>query len=79
MEQLALNPLVFCKKINVLYNKGGKYYELNCTVPFGFFNNYLLMRLQNKNNVWYFTKINTLNYNRLIDFLVIADSFHVEE
>ena len=79
MEQLALNPLVFCKKINVLYNKAGKYYELNCTVPFGFFNNYLLMRLQNKNNVWYFTKINTLNYNRLIDFLVIADSFYVKD
>ena len=51
IEQLAINPLVFCKKISVLYNKTGKFYELNCTIPFGFFNNYLLMRLQFKRNI----------------------------
>ena len=30
------------KLINVMIGVGdGKFYELNCTVPFGFFNNYL--------------------------------------
>ena len=79
IEQLALNPLVFCRKINVQYNKTGKFYELNCTVPFGFFNNYLLMRLQFEKNIWYFTKITTLNYNRLLQILTIADSFHIKK
>ncbi len=77
IEQLALNPLVFCKNISSLYNKTGKFYELNCTIPFGFFNNYLILRLQNEKNNWYFTKITSLNYNRLLDFLFIADSFQI--
>ena len=78
IEQLALNPLVFCRNISVMYNKTGKFFELNCTVPFGFFNNYLLLRLQLEKKNWYFTKITTLNYNRMIEFLTIADSFHLQ-
>ena len=78
MKQLALNPLVFCKKIASLYNKTGKFFELNCTIPFGFFNNYLILRLQNEKKNWYFTKITTLNYNRMLDFLIIADSFQIK-
>ena len=53
----------------MLYNASGKFYELNCTIPFGFFNKYLIMRLQYKENLWYFTKIMTLNYNRLIELI----------
>ncbi len=77
VEQLAINPLVFCKKIDMLYNASGKFYELNCTVPFGFFNNYLIMRLQYKENLWYFTKIMTLNYDRLLELIAIAETFKV--
>ncbi len=77
IEQLAINPLVFCKKIDMLYNASGKFYELNCTVPFGFFNNYLIMRLQYKENLWYFTKIMTLNYDRLLELIAIAETFKV--
>jgi hypothetical protein len=77
LEQLALNPLVFCNKINMLYNATGKFYELNCTIPFGFFNKYLIMRLQYKENLWYFTKIMTLNYNRLIELISVAESFKI--
>ena len=77
LEQLALNPLVFCNKIDMLYNASGKFYELNCTIPFGFFNKYLIMRLQYKENLWYFTKIMTLNYNRLIELISVAESFKI--
>ena len=77
IEQLAINPLVFCKKIDILYNASGKFYELNCTIPFGFFNNYLIMRLQLKNKFWYFTKITTLNYNRMIELITIAETFKI--
>ena len=77
IEQLAINPLVFCKKINMLYNASGKFYELNCTIPFGFFNNYLIMRLQYEENLWYFTKIMTLNYNRMMELITIAETFKI--
>lgn len=79
IEQLALNPLVFCNNVTSQYNKAGKFYELNCTVPFGFFNNYLLIRLQLEGNIWYFTKITTLNYDRLLELLTIADSFEIKK
>ena len=77
LEQLAINPLVFCNKVDMLYNASGKFYELNCTIPFGFFNKYLIMRLQYKENLWYFTKIMTLNYNRLIELISVAESFKI--
>ena len=77
IEQLSINPLVFCKKIDMLYNASGKFYELNCTIPFGFFNNYLIMRLQYEKNLWYFTKIMTLNYNRMIELTRIAETFKI--
>lgn len=78
LDQLAINPLVFCKKIDMLYNASGKFYELNCTIPFGFFNNYLIMRLQYKKNFWYFTKIMTLNYTRMIELITIAETFNIK-
>ena len=79
IQQLAINPLVFCRKINTKYNKTGKFLELNCTIPFGFFNNYLILRLQYENNNWYFTKMTTLNYNRLLELFTIADSFEIKK
>ena len=35
------------------------------------------MRLQYKENLWYFTKIMTLNYNRLIELISVAESFKI--
>ena len=46
LEQLTINPLVFCKDLSKAYNQTGVYFELNCTFPFGFFNKYLILRLQ---------------------------------
>ena len=78
LEQLATNPLVFCKNINTKYNKTGKFFELNCTVPFGFFNNYIILRLQYDKNIWYFTKLMTLNYNRMQQLITIAETFQIK-
>ena len=36
------------------------------------------MRLQYKENLWYFTKIMTLNYDRLIE-LKIAETFKINK
>ena len=78
LEQLANNPIVFCDNITKQYNKNGVFFELNCTVPFGFFHKYLALRLQFENMSWYFTKVTSLNYNRFKELLNIAETFNIK-
>ena len=75
LEQLALNPLIFCDDINKLYNMEGIFYELNCTIPFGFFHKYLILRLQYSNELWYFKKITSLSYKKMKKLISIAETF----
>ncbi len=79
IELLATNPLVFCNNVSKNYNKNGIFFELNCTVPFGFFNKYLILRLQYQDMVWYFTKISSFNYYRLKELVIIAETFDVKK
>ena len=79
LEVLSSNPLVFCNEVSKQYNKNGVFFELNCTIPFGFFNKYLILRLQFQDMVWYFKKITSLNYYRLIELLQIAETFDVKK
>ena len=79
LNQLVINPSVFCNPIQKNYNKTGIVFDLECTIPFGFFNKYLILRLQFENMVWYFTKITSLNYNRLIELRNIAESFQIKK
>ena len=79
IEQLASNPLIFCNQVSKQYNKNGVFFELNCTIPFGFFNKYLVLRLQFQDMVWYFSKITSLNYYRLKDLLIIAETFDAKK
>ncbi len=79
IEQLASNPLIFCNQVSKQYNKNGVFFELNCTIPFGFFNKYLILRLQFQDMVWYFSKITSLNYYRLKELLVIAETFNAKK
>ena len=79
LEQLVANPFVFCNNIQKQYNKEGVFFDLNCTVPFGFFNKYLILRLQFEDMMWYFTKITSLNYNRFIDLVNIAETFSTKK
>ena len=78
VEKLSSNPLIFCDQVSKQYNKNGVFFELNCTVPFGFFTKYLILRLQFQDMVWYFTKITSLNYYRLKELLTIAETFNVK-
>ena len=79
IEKLASNPLLFCNQVSKQYNKSGVFFELNCTVPFGFFSKYIILRLQFEDMVWYFTKITSLNYYRLKELLMIAETFNVKK
>ena len=66
-------------QISKQYNKNGVFFELNCTIPFGFFNKYLVLRLQFQDMVWYFSKITSLNYYRLKELLIIAETFNAKK
>ena len=79
LELLSSNPLIFCNEVSKQYNKNGVFFELNCTVPFGFFNKYLILRLQFQDMIWYFKKITSLNYYRLKELLLIAETFNVKK
>ena len=75
LEQLAINPLTYCDNINKPFNKEGVFFELNCTIPFGFFNKYLILRLQSTKKIWYFKKITSLSYKRIKILTSIAETF----
>ena len=79
LEILSSNPLIFCNEVSKQYNKNGIFFELNCTIPFGFFNKYLILRLQFQDMVWYFKKITSLNYYRLKELLLIAETFNAKK
>jgi len=79
LELLSTNPLIFCNEVSKQYNKNGVFFELNCTIPFGFFNKYLILRLQFQDMLWYFKKITSLNYYRLKELLLIAETFNVKK
>ena len=75
LEQLAINPLTYCDSISKLLNFSGTFIELNCTVPFGFYNKYLILRLQYYEDIWYFKKITSLSYKRIKELVRIAETF----
>ena len=75
IDTLASNPLSFCEGPSLKYNKSGELEEIFCIFKFGLFRHYLVLRVQNTNGIYYFTKIETLNERRLITLLTIADTF----
>ena len=79
IKQISDNPLVYCNNITSMYNKAGIFFELNCAIPLGFFNNYIILRLQYSNNLWYFLKINTLSYKRLNELVAIAETLTIKK
>ena len=77
IKKATLNPEWFCDSINSGFNKEGKYYQLYCAYPLGGFKFYLVLRLQNINNVYYYISASSLNNIRLRKVLEIADSFYL--
>jgi hypothetical protein len=75
IKKATLNPEWFCDNINSGFNSEGKYYQLYCAYPLGGFKFYLVLRLQNINNIYYYISASSLNNIRLRKVLEIADSF----
>ena len=68
-------PLEFCDAPATAANALGEFREMRCALPLGPFRRYLVMRLQDVEGTWYYTRISTMNARRLADLLRIADSF----
>lgn len=75
LETLSQLPLEFCEGPNVAYNAAGDLRELYCVYQVGPFRQYLVLRLQEVDGLWYYTEIKAMNERRLRHLIAIANSF----
>ena len=78
MSKLGEWPLKFCGPISIITNPAGSGHELSCQYPIGPITQYLVLRIQQVNNLWYQTTIRTMNKRRLRHFLAVTNSFYIE-
>jgi len=78
LSKLAEWPLKYCDKVTREENLAGAYHELVCRYSIGTITQYLVLRIQRSNGLWYQTTIRTMNKRRLRHFLAIANSFHLD-
>jgi hypothetical protein len=75
LQELSKLPLRFCDGPSTAYNASGQLRELACTYQLGPFRQYFIFRLQQVDNVWYYTEIRAMNEKRLRHLITIANSF----
>ncbi len=75
MKELSRLPLTFCEGPNPAYNATGPLRELYCVYQFGPFRQYLVLRLQQAQDRWYYTEVRAMNERRFRQLLAIANSF----
>ena len=77
LRRLGEVPLRFCDEPRRGDNAAGTYDELSCRFAVGPLGRHLVLRLQEVDGVWYYTRISTMNERRLRHMLAIANSFQV--
>ncbi len=77
LQNLGRIPLHFCEDPTTGYNASGEFRELFCNYNFGPVRQFVVLRLQDSGNGWYFTEIKTMNERRLRHLVAIANSFTV--
>lgn len=77
LQNLGRIPLHFCEEPTTGYNASGEFQELFCNYNFGPVRQFVVLRLQDSGNGWYFTEIKTMNERRLRHLVAIANSFTV--
>lgn len=75
LETLSQLPLEFCEGPNAAYNAAGDLRELYCVYQVGPFRQYLVLRLQEVDGLWYYAEIKAMNERRLRHLIAIANSF----
>ncbi len=78
LRRLGQAPLKFCDEPHQGDNAAGAYDELACRFTIGPLGRHMVLRLQELDGVWYYTRIATMNEKRLRHLVAIANSFHVE-
>jgi len=78
LKTLARKPLDFCDGPNTAYNASGPLHELYCVYQLGPFRQYLVLRLQQVADRWYFTELKAMNERRLRHLIAIANSFQLQ-
>lgn len=64
-----------CEPPRGAYNAAGKLREMYCTFQVGPLRQYLVLRLQQVDDTWYYTEIKTANERRLRELVAIAGTF----
>jgi hypothetical protein len=75
VKELSRLPLSFCEGPNAAYNAVGPLRELYCLYQVGPFRQYLVLRLQQAGDRWYYTEVRAMNERRFRQLLAIANSF----
>ncbi len=75
LDRLAKMPLDFCEGPAESYNASGALQELYCVFSVGPFRQFIVLRLQEVDDRWYYTEVRAMNERRLRHLLAIANSF----
>jgi hypothetical protein len=77
-QELGNLPLEYCEPPVGKANGIGDFREMSCDFALGPLSQYVVLRLQQVDGVWYYTRIRTMNERRLRHLVAIANSFHVD-
>ncbi|MGF1641643.1 MAG: hypothetical protein ACFCUO_11900 [Rhodospirillales bacterium] len=77
-RELSALPLDACEGPATAYNAAGELHELYCAFQVGPLRQYLVLRLQNAGDRWYYTEIRAMNERRLRHLIAIANSFRLD-
>ncbi len=78
LQSLGNLPLEYCEQPVAKANGAGAYREMSCDFALGPLSQYVVLRLQEIDGVWYYTRIRTMNERRLRHLVAIANSFHID-
>lgn len=75
VQTLSQLPLQFCEGPESAFNAEGELRELYCVFQLGPVHQYMVLRLQEVGDTWYYTEVRTMNERRLRHLIAIANSF----
>jgi len=75
LQKMGELPLEFCDPPTTGYNATGDFRERYCTFAIGPLRKFVVLRLQQAGDAWYYTTITTMNERRLRHLIAIANSF----
>lgn len=78
LQDLGNLPLEYCEPPAGKTNDAGAFREMACDFELGPLSQYVVLRLQEVDGVWYYTRIRTMNERRLRHLVAIANSFHID-